>query len=245
MLKKNRLVFLLLPLILILAACSSAQQPATTASSGASASSGSGTTAQQNQAPQSQGQPPSMANQPVEQKLALGTLKLEGTGSAITAAQAKTLLPLWKAVKSLSSSSNTSAAEMSAVYKQIQDAMTAEQVQAIKDLNLSQTDLQTLMQQYGVQMPQMPNGTPVARSQSGSSSSGGTGGGQVGDPGAGGPPMDGGMPPDGGGFGGGQPNAQGTPRAQGTPGAGRGFRGGMNTMFIDPLIKILEQRAGA
>ena len=243
MLRKKPIVYLLLPLVLILAACAGVQLPGTTANSSASASSSSGTTGQQGQ-----GQPPSMANQPLEQKLALGTLRLEGTSNAITAGQAKTLLPLWKAVKSLSSSSNTSAAEMSAVYKQIEDTMTAQQVQAIKDLNLNQTDMQALMKQYGIQAPQMPVGTPVARSQSSSSGSSGSAAGQAGDPGAGGPPpgadLGGGLPPDAGGFPVGQPNAQGTPRVMGTPGARPGFGGGMNSMFIDPLIKTLEQRAG-
>jgi hypothetical protein len=198
-----------------------------------------------------------MANQPVEQKLAPGTLKLEGTDRAVTAAQAKTLLPLWKAVKTLSSSNNASAEEITALYQQIQDAMTAEQLQAIKNLSLTQAEMQALMQQYGIQMPQMPagnlNGTPAARS---SGSSGNSSGAQAGDPGAGGFPPGGdfaggpgGAPPDGGGFlgGGALPNAQTTPAAgipQARP-ANRGFGGGMNNLFIDPLIKILEQRAGA
>lgn len=245
MMKKKLNVLILLPLILILAACSSLKLPGASQSSGAS--SNNSTTSQQGQ--NQSGQEFNMANQPIEQKLALGTLKLEGTGKAITAEQAKALLPLWKAVKTMSSSSNTSQDEMNALYKQIEEAMTADQVQAIKDLNISQDDLQALMKQYGIQAPQMgqrnASGTPVARSQSGTSGTGGAqAGGQGGFPGgdAGGPPPDGGFP--GGGqssntAGNSQGSAQGTPRAR--P-AGGGFRGGVNFIFVDPLIKMLEQR---
>ncbi len=248
MLPKTRTILLLLPLVLILAACAGLKLPGT--SSGAS--SGSGATPQPGQ--NQPGQPPNMTNQPIEQKLALGTLRLEGTENAVDTEQAKTLLPLWKAVKTLSSDSNTSAQEMDALYKQIQAAMTAGQVQAIKDMNLSQTDMQALMQKYGIQAPPVgnrnPNGTPAARTPSGGNSSGGSqnGGRDAGGPGGGFPPDMGGFggpPPDAGGFGGAQPNAQGTPRARGTPGqGGRTFRGGMNMMFVDPLIKVLQERAG-
>lgn len=255
MLKNKLTVFLMLSLVFLLAACSSVQAAGTSAapssSSGSSSGSSSATTAQQGQA--KQGQPPDMTNQPIEQKLALGTLKLEGTDKAVTADQAKTLLPLWKAVKSMSASTTASTDEMTAVYQQIQDAMTAEQVQAIKDLNLSQTDIQALMQQYGIQAPQMragnTSGTPVAGSTGNNASSNGAPGG---DQGMGGPPpgdMGGAGGPPGVDMGGSttggtssQPNAQVTPQ----PRTGnRGMGGGMNSMFVDPLIKILETRAGA
>ncbi len=121
--------------------------------------------------------------------------------------------------------------------------MTADQVQAIKDLNLSPTDMQALMTKYGVQMQAPQGGTPVpnatraarAQSQGGALAGGGPGGGMAGGP------QGGGMPPDGGaGMPGGM---QGTPRA-GQSG-GRGFRGGMNNMLVDPIITLLTERAGA
>jgi hypothetical protein len=236
-------LLLLVPLIFSLAACSSLQLPGSTSS----------TTSGQNQS----NLPANTANQPVEDKLALGTLSLEGTDKAITAEQAKTLLPLWKAVKSLGNSSSASSDEVTALYKQIQEAMTADQVQAIKDLKLSQDDTQTLMKKYGVEFPQGgPQGMPTMSADQKatmqarrSSSSGNTqGGGQDG----------GGMPPDGGGAGGppggdisgggaqggaqqGQTTTQGTPAA---PQGGRGMRGGMNIMLADTLIKLLAERAG-
>ena len=227
--------------VFVLAACSGNTTAGITSQSTGSQSSS-------NQTQQNQGA--ASANQPIESKLAIGTLKLEGTNQAVTAEQAKTLLPLWKAVKSLSSSSTVSTDEMTALYKQIQEAMTPDQIKTITGLSLSQTDFQTLAKQYGVQMPQsgaMPQGTPPARS-GGSSSGSAAGGNNTGRFPGGGFPVDGGP----GGFPGsqGQPGANGfsgTPRAQGTRPAGAGPRGtgGMNTMFLDPLIKLLGERAAA
>jgi hypothetical protein len=239
--KKHTLLFLMLPLVLILAACASLKLPGTSSSTETSPQTG-------------QNQLPNMANQPIEQKLALGTLKLEGTDQAVSADEAKMLLPLWKAVKALSSSSNTSTEETKALYQQIQEAMTAEQVQAIKDLSITPADLQGIMQKYAIQAPQMrfgnQNGTPIARGTPGTRTRSGNGGTSAGGPAGGGPGGfsaggDMGGPPNGGFPGGaGQPNAQGTPRVRGTPGAGFANRGGMNNMFIDPLIKVLQERAG-
>src|SRR5689334_13219283 len=133
---KMRFLLLVVPAVLALAACASLNLPGTTSTSN--------TTVQQNQT----GAGMNMATMPVADKLAIGTLKLEGSANAVNAEQAKTLLPLWKAVKSLSASSTASSAEMTALYQQIQEAMTADQVTAIKNLNLSQTDLQALLKQY-------------------------------------------------------------------------------------------------
>jgi hypothetical protein len=234
--KKIKSILIVLPLVLILAACASIQLPWAKTT----------TTSAQNQANPAA----NMASQPVENKLALGTLNLEGTDKAVTADQAKTLLPLWKAVKSLSSSDNTSAAEMTAIYQQIQEAMSAEQVQAIKDLNLSQTEMQALMEKYGVQLPQGGPANPGTAATPGANRSSNSSGGAGGFPG-GGPGGAGGPPPNGGGPGfaaGGSNSSSGASTTQKTPvagQAGRGFHGGLNNMLVDPLIKLLEQRAAA
>ena len=60
-----------------------------------------------------------IASQPVKNKLAVGMLELEGTELSITAAQAKDLLPLWNAVKSLNGEKTTAVEEMAALYVQI------------------------------------------------------------------------------------------------------------------------------
>ncbi len=68
---------------------------------------------------------------PLSVRLALGTLKLENTAQAVTAQQAAHLLPLWKAARNLTPTENA-IEEINAVYNQLQDTMTAEQMAAIQ-----------------------------------------------------------------------------------------------------------------
>jgi hypothetical protein len=113
--RKNRLYILVaLPMLIVLGAC--AAKPAQAA--------------QNNPA----GANFDSATMPLEQKLAIGTLKMEGTPQAVTAKEATDLLPLWQAVKSLSASTNTAPSEITAVYKQIEGVMTPEQTQAIQKM---------------------------------------------------------------------------------------------------------------
>ena len=133
--------------------------------------------------------------------------------------EAKQLLPLWQQVKTLSADSSVTTDQIQVVYDQISSAMTSGQVQAIEVMTFSQADLQTMMTELGIQVtPNVPMGTPP--------SGGPMGGGQPGDQGT--------------------PGPQGTLGLQGTPGAGMpsGRRGGMNSLFIDALINLLQQRGG-
>lgn len=239
--KKVLYLILTIPTLLILAACSSIQLPGASPAAAA-----------QNQ---TQNQAVNFTNQPVESKLAIGLLKLEGSNNAVTVEQAKTLLPLWQAVKSLGTGSATTNDEMTALYQQIQDALTPGQTQAIKDMNLTQAEIQTLMQENGIQMPQpgamrtpgagLPSAAQTQIAQQRASGGGGDfpGGGPGG---AGGPPPDmAGGPGNAGGTGGssGQ-TARGMPQP-GQTGRGGGMRGGMNFLFVDPLIKLLETRSAS
>jgi ABC-type Fe3+-hydroxamate transport system substrate-binding protein len=63
-------------------------------------------------------------------QLLVGTLKLEDTAQAVTAGQAKTLLPLWEMLQSLSTSSTAATEEINAVVDLIKGAMTADQMSA-------------------------------------------------------------------------------------------------------------------
>jgi hypothetical protein len=169
----------------------------------------------------------------LEDKLAVGTLKLEGTDKAVTAQQAKDLLFLWKAVKTLGSSSSTSSDEVKALYKQIEEAMTSDQVQAIQNMTMGPEDTRALMQQYNVRAG--------ANRQQGSTSGQGTQSSQGNQGGFQGGPPGGGFP--GGDFPGGQ---QGQRQVTRTPAAGqtaRNFTLNLNALFADPLINLLEQRA--
>jgi len=99
-------------------------------------------------------------------QLALGTLNLEGTQQAVTAEQAADLLPLWKAVKSLSSSDNITTVEINAVYKQIQGVMTAEQLDAIQSIDLSSQKMTKLAGRYGVILSGTGPQAPISAQQS-------------------------------------------------------------------------------
>jgi hypothetical protein len=102
---------------------------------------------------------------PASSQLALGTFELEGTENAITPEQAKTLLPLWQAIQGGSLQSDV---ETDAVVKQIERAMTPEQLAAIAAMQLTLAGMGTWMQEQGVSfgLPpgaegrQNPFGTP-------------------------------------------------------------------------------------
>ncbi|MCL4560139.1 MAG: hypothetical protein M1281_05950 [Chloroflexi bacterium] len=219
MVKKAVLTGTVLAVMMILAACGGAQP--------AQANPGANPVSQTTPAP---------GNGPVESKLAAGTLKLEGTNLAVTPQQAKTLLPLWEKVKSLEASSNPSSADLQTTYQQIEAAMTAEQIQAIAGMSLTAADIQSLMTSLGMQSKVTPGSgqfaggfptqSPEQRAARATQRA---------------------QNPNGSGF-----PAAGTPGSrrsfQGTPGGnqfgGRGF-GSTNTLFVDPLIQLLQRRAGS
>lgn len=169
----------------------------------------------------------------LETKLAIGTLMLEDTDLAVTAEQAKQLLPLWKAVRSLSSSDTASQAEIQALYDQIQETMSAEQIQAIQAMEITPQNTQALMQKLGIEGGFMAGGSNLSESDIATRTAGrqSSGGMPMGGP----EMMGGGPPPDM--MGGGQSTTQLTPVA----GQQRMNRG--NLMFVAPLIRLLEERA--
>ncbi len=239
MMKKILSITIFVLVVATLAACSTAQPSST-----------------QNQAEEIAVQ----EGQPLQNRLAIGILALEGTDQAVTPEQAQALLPLWKAVKSLSASDTASSEEIAALYDQIEELLEAEQVQAIQGLSLSPEDTRALLEKYGVEM-QMPGGaenpgnlsaderaTRVAQfqAQGGGGGQFQPGGGRQGGSGMPGTGVPGGFPPGGavreGGAGMGRPEMQGTPDP--AMGGRGGFRGGFNLLLVDPLIKLLQERAG-
>ena len=179
---------------------------------------------------------------PLASQLALGTLKLDETSYPIDEAQAAELLPLWKALRALSSSDTTAPQEIEALVKQIQNILTAEQVKAITDMQLSNEDLVAFMQEQGPMgaaggrpTDASAQATRQARIESGAAG-GRPGSGQGGGPGAGGG-FGGGMPPDGGGFGGGM-----VPQTTGTPSAVRQNSSGINIFLVNLVIQFLETK---
>jgi hypothetical protein len=166
-------------------------------------------------------------------QLLIGTLKLEGSDQPVTAEQAAELLPLWKAYRTLSDSDIASTAEMAALVRQINETMSKEQTQFIKELEVGPDDMATLVRELGVETT--GPGTKT-RDESQRTGGGGFPGGGGGFPGGGGMPG-GGMPGSGGFPGGGMPGAEGADTAKGAP--GQGEAGGEMSAFLDPLINAL------
>jgi hypothetical protein len=182
---------------------------------------------------------------PVTAQLELGTMQLEGSPNAVTADEAKQLLPLYEALKG-----NTlqNAAEIRAVYKQIEGSMTPGQMQAIAGMKLTRDNLSQWAQAHGVTLP---SGGAGPFSQGGGPGPGQGGGGQ------------GGGRQGGGGQGNATPDPTRValraelqnlaPEARATRLAQLGFRGGQggqfrsrfNSVLLDPLLALLTKRAGS
>ena len=183
---------------------------------------------------------------PLATKLAIGTLKLEGSESAVTSAQAKDLLPLWQVYSSLIASDTAAQEEKDALAQQIQETMTAGQNKAIEALNLTQRDVFSSMQELGIAPQFGTNGT----TQQNGNTTRGNGQGQGGNFPPGGFP--GGAPggePGGGGFGGNgtQLNPEQIATAQARREANGNGGGGFNnnrllTPLIGAVIELLESK---
>ncbi len=185
---------------------------------------------------------------PISAQLGFGTLLLEDSEYAVDPAQAAELLPLWKAARSLSQSETAAEAELQAVFNQIQDSMTSEQISAIADLQLTGEEMAQLMENLGFSFgfgrqgfgdltPEQQATAQAARESGGGFPGGGFPGG--GFPGGGNPGGPAGFP----GAGGGQIS----PEQQATIEARRAERGVIGArfalIFVDPLIDLLEERA--
>ena len=126
---------------------------------------------------------PSAVELPAQTKLVLGTINLEETDNAVTAEQATELLPMFYVLQDLNESDTAAQEEIDGLVNQIQETLTAEQVQAIDDMSLSMRDVFALTQ-----------GGSGRSSTTDASSTTGAGGGGMGGP----PDMGGGMPGGGG-----------------------------------------------
>jgi len=174
---------------------------------------------------------------PANSQLVLGTLLLEETEHALTPQQAAALLPLWQAIQG---GTLQGSAETNTVLKQIEGAMTPEQLAAIAAMRLTQDDWRTWAQSQGVSLGLSPEERATRQAERGD---------QATVPG---------MPP-GSGQGGGRgdfgpgsglsPEEIETLRATaeasgGKVGAGRAGAGQQQSTFLlQPLIEMLTQRA--
>ena len=184
---------------------------------------------------------------PISSQLGFGTLLLEDSEYAVDVEQAAQLLPLWKAARSLNESETVAEAELEAVFNQIEDTMTSEQLSTISEMQLTGEEMTQLMEDFNLSFgfggAGFENLTPEQQATAQAARESGErlpGSGFAG----------GGLP--GGGRGQGQ-GGQGieignlTPEQQATAEARRAERGGIGArfalVFVDPLIELLEERA--
>ena len=197
-------------------------------------------------------------------KLALGTLKLEGTSNAITAAEAKELVTLWEGYQSISTSDTTSQMELDALVKQIEATMTSDQQNAIDAMNLNEQSISETLSTLGETASLYgPVGTPsvsasgqsgstsgtsgIASSGSSGSASSGSGGMPSGGPGGIPPGGSSGMPIGGDSSGVGEiligTNTQGTAIATQSTTVTGSIQ--VNPMLLRAVIQLLETRSQA
>jgi hypothetical protein len=161
-------------------------------------------------------------------------------------------LPLWQTLQVLSESDTAADQETEALVTQIQETMTAGQMQAITDMNLTREDMMSIMQEQGLAMGGAPAGGQSNNPQGGNPNGGGFGSDEF----PSGAPPQGGFPgggPGGGGPGGGGPGGGGgqgsglTPDQIATAQAARQAGGGnmIPSPLINALIEFLEQKAGS
>lgn len=211
--KKYIFISLLLASVILLSACGST-----------------GTETNSEQNPEVQPQNGTASEMPLSTKLAIGTLKLEDTEFAIASDQASELLPLWQVLRTLTTSDAAAREEIDAILEQIQETMTADQLQAIDEMGLTNEIVFATMQEMGLVQQQVnASGTPQPRGNF-------QGGGGQGIPGNG---------PGGGGFGGegGQlsPEQIATAQARRSENGG-GFGNRMLTPLIEAVIELLESK---
>ena len=179
---------------------------------------------------------PSDGELPAISKLAIGTIKLDGTENAVTSEQASTLLPLWQVYQSLLDSDTAAQEEITALAEQIGTTMTSGQSQAISDMQITQQDMFGIMQEQGMAM----GGTQTNNSGTQSSTN------NFGPPGGGngfGPPDGAGFPSGGTGGSSGQSSSS---NQSSTAKQSSGTRTNRTpTVLIEAVIKYLQEKAGS
>jgi hypothetical protein len=177
---------------------------------------------------------------PEATQILMGTVLLDETDYAVDSEQAAALLPLWKAMNSLSNSDTAAQVELDAVLKQIQNTMTDNQISEIDSMGLTFEDMGKVFEILGVdmgfgrgfgEMNQEMQSTVEAMRESG-----------------GGPPegFEGGQGPGGGMFPGGGPgfgrNTSESDEVRETAMAERGGGFGINSQLYEALIAFLEAK---
>ena len=96
----------------------------------------------------------------VQLQLSVGTFNLEGTDLAVDAEQAADLVPLWQVLNGLNESGTAAPEEIDALVVQIEETMTAEQIEAIAAMQLTRESMGAIMQEYALSMGMGGGETP-------------------------------------------------------------------------------------
>jgi len=94
---------------------------------------------------QEQDQTQEMEQLSTQMKLILGTMALDQAGLNLSSEQANSLLPLWKVMKNLLASDTSAAAEVEALFTQIQEELTEEQRIWVENYNISNEEYQAIL----------------------------------------------------------------------------------------------------
>lgn len=101
-------------------------------------------------------------------QLAFGIIKLADTSVPVNQEQAQALIPLWQGIIALSGESTTASEELIAIQDQITTTLTAEQLNAIAEMQITNADLDAFYAEFGIVLPTpIPGVTKVPGSGSG------------------------------------------------------------------------------
>ena len=101
----------------------------------------------------------------IRNQLLLGILRLEETPQAVTAEQAPELTTLWQAFATLNDSGTAAPEEIEAIQNQIIAALTAEQVNAVAAMHLTNAMLQDFYVEAGISEMKTPEPGVTPESQ--------------------------------------------------------------------------------
>jgi hypothetical protein len=161
---------------------------------------------------------------PTQTKLILGVINLDETENAVTAEQAKELLPMFHVLQDLNESDTAAQEEIDGLTNQIEETLTTDQVNAIDAMSLTRQDMFAIIQ---------GNNGGTNTSAGASTTTGGGGG-------MGGPPeMGGGGMPDGGPGGG---MSAGTTSASGDANVTPAMDTSTPSALFEAVIKLLEKK---
>jgi hypothetical protein len=171
---------------------------------------------------------------PIEDQLAVGTLRLAETEQDITGEQAQELVLLWQTYREISQSETAAQAEIDGLIAQIRETMTDEQIQAIEEMRISQQDVLASVQ--GITVASSSSDDNIVTAPTGGDMPSGAA------PLGNGVPPDGAMPDD---FGGTAPSAGTDQSSSAQAGSGFGSTASVPSALVEAVIQSLQQKIAA